>query len=34
MKMKAMYCVALMVTAVALLAISMPVCASKMDDGI
>jgi len=34
MKMKAMYCVALMVAAVALLAISMPVYASKMDDGI
>jgi hyperosmotically inducible protein len=34
MKMKAMYCVALMVAAVALLATSMPVYASKMDDGI
>jgi hyperosmotically inducible protein len=34
MKMKAMYCVGLMVAAVALLAISMPVYASKMDDGI
>jgi osmotically-inducible protein OsmY len=34
MKMKAMYRVALMVAAVALLAISMPVYASKMDDRI
>jgi osmotically-inducible protein OsmY len=34
MKMKAMYRVALMVAGVALLAISMPVYASKMDDGI